>query len=64
VRATASGGSVAQPLNNLEPVHQRRRPGGKHATTNDAPTRALTSTPTPALMPRHSSGGRHRTSPP
>jgi hypothetical protein len=61
VRGTASGGSTAEPLNSPEPEHRRRRPGDEHTTTTDAPTRALTSTPTPMLMPRHSLGGRRRT---
>jgi hypothetical protein len=61
---TTSGGSAAQPLNNLEPAHRRRRPGDVHATTTNTPTRVLTSTPVPMLTPQHSSGGPRRTSPP
>jgi hypothetical protein len=63
VRGTARGRSVVQLPNNLEPAPRRRRLEDAHATTNDAPKRARTSTLTLTVTPSRSSGGRHRTSP-
>jgi hypothetical protein len=59
-RGTTSDTSAAQPSSSHAPAPQRRRPGDEHATTTDTLTRVLTSTPTPTLTPRRSSGGRRR----
>jgi hypothetical protein len=71
VRGMASAGSATRLPNNHGPARRCHQPVDEHATTTDAPTRALTSTPmstptptpTPTLKPHHSSSGRRRTSP-
>jgi hypothetical protein len=63
VRGMANSVSAARLLNGRGAAHQHHRHEGRHVTTTDAPTRALTSMPMPTLTHRHSSGGRRRTLP-
>jgi hypothetical protein len=63
VRGTASGRSVVQLPNNLEPAPRRRRLEDVRVKTTDTLTRVRTSKPTPIVMPRHSLGWHRRTSP-
>jgi hypothetical protein len=63
VKAIASGASAARLPSSRGPAHQRYRLWGERATRTDVPTRALTSMPTPTLMPCRSSGGHRRSSP-
>jgi hypothetical protein len=63
VSGTASGRSAAQPSSNLKPAPRCRQPEDVHVKMTYAPMRARTSTPTPMVMPRRSSGGHRKTSP-
>jgi hypothetical protein len=63
MRGMATSASAVRLPTSRTATHQHHRHAGRHTTTTDAPMRARTSTPTPMLTLRRSSGGCHRTLP-